>query len=262
MVQPLESLIASGTKVWLDSVDPDEVAKNRVWGITGATSNPIIVMDLIRSGRFDHDLERYFAEGLDDDGVAWALTDLLVSRAEAVFRPVWEETHGNDGYVSFELDPLLEDPDAPLTLELRRQKYIELGRKWSAGHPNRMIKIPATPAGIAALEQLTADGVVINVTLTFSPRQYAAARDAIWRGAAQRAKDKPLKSVYSIFVSRVDTYTQEHAKGLTPAHRPGRSPPMCRRGNTRRPLPARTSKRTHREPMRRSRAATWYFTAT
>ena len=66
------------------------------------------------------------------------------------------------------------------------QQYIELGKKWAAGHKNRMIKVPATPGGLAALEELVAAGVTSNVTLIFSERQYKAARDACWRGAQRR----------------------------------------------------------------------------
>src|SRR5205085_7926127 len=90
--------------------------------------------------------------------------------------------------------------------------------KWSAGHKNRMIKVPATTAGLDSLEELAAAGVTLNVTLCFSERQYTAARDAIWRGA-QRRKDglDNFKSVYSIFISRVDVYTEKHVPTLSPA---------------------------------------------
>src|SRR5262249_21612379 len=175
MTQPLQSLIDGGTKVWLDSVDPDEVARNRAWGITGATSNPIIITDLIKAGRLDEELARFVRDGQDDAATAWQLTDLLVSRAQEVFRPAWEKARGNDGYVSFELDPLLEDPDSAPPPEERTRRYIELGRHWAEGHRNRMIKVPATPSGLAALEELAAAGVTVNVTLTFTPRQYVAA---------------------------------------------------------------------------------------
>ena len=79
-----------------------------------------------------------------------------------------------------------------------------------------MIKVPATPGGLAALEELVASGVNVNVTLIFSQRQYIAARDACWRGAQRFGKDKPFKTVYSIFVSRVDVYTEKHCPSLTP----------------------------------------------
>jgi len=131
--------------------------------------------------------------------------------------PAWEQTKGNDGYVSFELDPLLEDPQANIPQAERVRRYVELGKKWSAGHKNRMIKVPATPAGLEALEPLSAAGVTLNVTLVFSPRQYRAAREAIWRGAQKRSDLSKFKSVYSIFVSRVDIYTEKHVPELSPA---------------------------------------------
>ncbi len=217
-MSPLQSLIASGTKLWLDSIDPKLVRANRALGATGATSNPVIVSDLIKTGRFDRQLERLLGEeGLSDEYVAWQLTDQLVSEAQEVFLPVWKETRGNDGYVSFELDPLIEDPALNLPLAERARRYIELGKQWSLGHRHRMIKVPATPGGIAALEPLCAAGVTLNVTLVFTPRQYHAAREAIWRGAQQRSTRAGFKSVYSIFVSRVDVYTERHLPQLSPA---------------------------------------------
>ena len=80
-----------------------------------------------------------------------------------------------------------------------------------------MIKVPATEAGLAALEELAASGVTLNVTLIFTMRQYEAARDAIWRGAQKRSSLEGFKSVYSIFVSRVDVYTQQHLPELSAA---------------------------------------------
>lgn len=216
MTSPLQSIINSGTKLWLDSIDPDLVIKNRALGATGATSNPIIVADLIRTGRFDEQIVRLIREGLDDDAIAWAMTDELVRTAQEVFLPVWEQTQGNDGYVSFELDPLLEDPESTWPHDQRVARYIELGFQWSKGHRNRMIKVPATPAGLDALEPLAAGGVTLNVTLVFSERQYLAARDAVWRGAQRRSSLDAFKSVYSIFVSRVDVYTQKHLPQLSP----------------------------------------------
>src|SRR5262249_10167114 len=136
--------------------------------------------------------------------------------AQDVSLPVWEETRGDNGYVSFELDPLLEDASCTLSVPQRTRQYIALGKKWSSGHTNRMIKVPATPAGLAALEELCAAGVTLNVTLIFSPRQYTIARDNIWRGAQRRPSLNAFKSVYSIFVSRVDVYTEKHVPELSP----------------------------------------------
>jgi transaldolase len=214
---PLQSLIAAGTKLWLDSIDPEEVAANRALGATGATSNPIIIADLIKTGRFDDLLTKFIREDLDDETLAWTLTDHLVRQAQQVFMPVWESTHGDDGYVSFELDPLLEDVACTQSASQRTSRYVALAKHWSAGHKNRMIKIPATPAGLAALEEVAAAGVTINVTLIFSERQYEIARNAIWTGAQRRPNLTHFKSVYSIFVSRLDVYTAEKVPQLSPA---------------------------------------------
>lgn len=211
----LQSLIASGTKLWLDSIDPDLVRANRALGATGATSNPVIVAGLLKTGRFDDQLDELVLQGAPDDVIAWKMTDRLVTDAERVFHPVWEQTAGNDGFVSFELDPLLEDPELGPSHEERVQRYIDLGCRWASGHDNRMIKVPATPAGLDALEELAAAGVTLNVTLIFTERQYFAARDAVWRGAQRRSSLKSFKSVYSIFVSRVDVYTEQHVPQLS-----------------------------------------------
>jgi transaldolase len=212
----LQSLIDCGTKLWLDSVDPASVRENFALGATGATSNPIIISGIVQAGGLDESITR-LAAGMDDEELAWALCDELVGAAQKVFRPVFDRTRGNDGYVSFELDPLLEDPAGGPPHELRVARYVELGRHWSARQENRMIKVPATPAGLAALEDLAAAGVPLNVTLIFSERQYRAARDAIWRGARRRQTLGRFKSVYSIFVSRLDVYTEKHAAALSPA---------------------------------------------
>ena len=214
---PLQSLVAAGTKLWLDSVDPDEIARNRAFGATGATSNPIIISDLLNTGRFDADIKTLAAAGHDDEAIAWAMTDKLVTAAQDVFAPVWAETKGNDGWVSFELDPLLEDPARALPAAEKAAKYVELGKKWAAGHCNRMIKVPATDGGLLCLEELVAAGVAVNVTLIFSERQYLAAREACYRGAQRRADKQNVKTVYSIFVSRCDVYTDKAVPDLSPA---------------------------------------------
>lgn len=217
MPTPLESLIACGTKLWLDSIDPDLVRSNRALGATGATSNPVIVSDLIKTGRFDSRIDAMLQKGHDDETIAWHLTDELVSLAQDVFFPIHQQTGGNDGYVSFELDPLLEDQTRNMPHAERVAQYIELGKKWNAGHVNRMIKVPATPAGLDALEELCAAGISLNVTLIFSERQYKIARDNVWRGAQRRKDLTKFKSVYSIFVSRVDQYTEKHVPTLSAA---------------------------------------------
>lgn len=213
----LKSLISTGTKLWLDSIDPELVERNRALGATGATSNPIIISDILNTGRFDDHIRCLIDEGMDDSAIAWEMTDYLVRRAQEVFLPVWELTKGNDGYVSFELDPLLEDRELGPPHDKRVKEYVELGQHWGKGHVNRLIKVPATDAGLDSLEELAAAGINLNVTLIFSERQYRIARENVWRGAQRRSSLDHFKSVYSIFVSRVDVYTEKHVAELSPA---------------------------------------------
>jgi transaldolase len=93
----LSSLIATGTKVWLDGVDPDELERNRAWGISGATSNPSIISKIAARGRLDGRIGELVDQGLSDDQIAWALDDELVTDAQKLFLPVWKRTAGNDG---------------------------------------------------------------------------------------------------------------------------------------------------------------------
>lgn len=216
MSDAIRSIVDAGTKLWLDTVDPDEVLRNKAWGATGATSNPVIISGLLETGRFDDQLESLFDDHDDDEAVAWEMTHRLVTMAQEAFLDVWEQTRGDNGYVSFELDPLLEDEgNAPPKAE-RVKRYIELGKQWATDQKNRMIKVPATEAGLEALEELAAAGITLNVTLIFTQRQYEAAREAIWRGAQRRKSGtEGLKSVYSIFISRVDVYTSKQVTDLS-----------------------------------------------
>ena len=215
MTNPIRSLIDSGTKLYLDSVEPSEVDKNLAWGAVGATSNPVIIAGIVDGGGMDETIASLIADGQDDHAVAWAVTDRLVRDAQDKFAPIHEQTKGNAGYVSFELDPLLDDPAAGLSQDEITRTYVELGKRWAKGHNNRMVKVPATKAGLAALEELAAAGVTLNVTLLFVDEQYRQAREAIWRGA-QRLDDRShFKSVYSIFISRIDVYTDEKVPDLS-----------------------------------------------
>lgn len=213
----ISSLIKTGTKLYLDSIDPELVQQNLAWGAVGATSNPIIVSGLIETGRFDSQLKELLQAGKDDAEIAWELTDQLVRQAQEAFHSVWQLTRGNAGWVSFELDPLIEDVETNLPHDERVERYVELGKRWSQGHDNRMIKVPATPAGLDCLQILCAHGVTLNVTLVFTMDQYVQARAQVWAGAQQRLSLDAFKSVYSIFVSRVDVYSSKHATSLSSA---------------------------------------------
>ena len=214
MPNALQSLIDTGTKLYLDSVLPEEVDKNLKWGAVGATSNPAIISAIVKQGGLDHEIESLIEAGLDDESVAWRLTDNLVTDAQKKFEPIHASTEGNAGWVSFELDPLLEDAELGLSDQDRTARYIELGKHYTQGHSNRMIKVPATPAGIGALEELAAAGVTLNVTLIFTADQYTQAREAVWRGAQRRSSLTDFKSVYSIFISRIDVYTEQEIPDL------------------------------------------------
>lgn len=216
MTSPLKHLSSLGTKLWIDSVDESLVLADLRRGASGATSNPVIIESLIKAGHGQEQLAQLVASGLESEAIAWQLTDHLVSAVERHFLPVFEQTRGDDGYVSFELDPLIEDASSGLSHDERVQRYVALGLQWSKGHPNRMIKVPATTAGIAALTPLAAQGVPLNVTLLFSRRQYIAARNAVLAGIDRRGRGLPYKSVYSIFVSRLDVYAESQVAGLSP----------------------------------------------
>ena len=209
MSSPLQSLIDTGTKLYLDSVEPSEVDTNLGYGAVGATSNPAIISSIVADGILDSEIESMLGEGKSDEDIAWALTDQLVTQAEAKFAKIHADTKGNAGWVSFELDPLLEDPSLNLKEDDVVAQYVELGKKWAAGHSNRMIKVPASSAGLRALEPLAAAGITLNVTLIFTDDQYKAAREAVWKGASTLADQTSFKSVYSIFISRIDVYTDK-----------------------------------------------------
>ena len=216
MVNPIQTLIGSGTKLWVDSVDPKTVRINQLRGATGATANPAIISKIIQQGSLDGEIVELLDKGRTDDDIAWLLTDRLVSEAQSLFLPVYVKTRGDDGYVSFELDPLIEAPELSLPHDERVRRYIELGKKWSNGQHNRLIKVPATDAGVDAMEELAASGVPLNVTLMFTLDQCQRAREAIWRGARKDSSAlNRFKSVYSIFVSRIDVYTAKHVPSLS-----------------------------------------------
>ncbi|MEM9585873.1 MAG: transaldolase family protein [Planctomycetota bacterium] len=217
MSSALSSLVETGTKLYLDSVDPAEVDKNLGWGAVGATSNPAIISAIVADGGLDESIEALLSAGHNDEAIAWELTDQLVRRAEQKFSDIHTRQEGNAGWVSFELDPLLEDPEAGLSPQAIATRYIELGQQWADGHTNRMIKVPATEAGLLALEELAAAGVTLNVTLIFTSEQYRQAREAIWKGAQRLNNLDQFKSVYSIFISRIDVYTSKHLSDLSKA---------------------------------------------
>ena len=143
------------------------------FSVTGATSNPTIFANAItRSDRYEDQLRSLLAGGERDRRELFfglALED--VRRAADVLRPVYNATGGADGFISFECTPDLAHRTAA-TIEQAHALWHRIGR------PNAMIKVPATAAGVPAIEALTADGINVNVTLLFSVERYDAVIDA------------------------------------------------------------------------------------
>ena len=205
----LGQLRRAGVSVWLDTLSRellDSGAFARLIaddGVTGATSNPtIFARALGGSDRYDDQLRSAVRAGVHDARELFlevALDD--VARAADLLRPAYRESHGRDGFVSFECTPDVAD-DATATVAQALGLWTRLDR------PNVMIKVPATAAGVPAIEELTALGVNVNVTLLFSVARYEQVIDAYVAGLEQRvAAGRPvdaIASVASFFVSRVD----------------------------------------------------------
>ena len=206
----LERLQKAGVSIWLDTLSRELLDSGAFAGliadhaVTGATSNPTIFAKAITgSDRYDDQLRAAVAAGVTAPQELFfelALDD--VRRAADLLRPTYDASDGRDGFISFECTPDLAD-DSEATIEQAVELWSRLTR------PNVMIKVPATAAGIPAIEELTARGVNVNVTLLFSVARYEQVIDAYLAGLEQRVTaGQPvdaIASVASFFVSRVDT---------------------------------------------------------
>jgi transaldolase len=192
---------------WIDFIDRDLLTSGKLErlvadGIRGLTSNPTIFAKAVATGQYD-DLVR---EGLEAGDEARAIYERIavtdVGDAADVLRGVYDASDGADGFASIEVEPdLAEDTDA--TLARARELWAKLDR------PNVFIKIPATPAGVPAIQAAIADGINVNVTLMFSVDVYRDVARAYIAGLRERhGRGEPIDrvaSVASFFVSRVDT---------------------------------------------------------
>jgi transaldolase len=206
---PLRQLANFGQSLWLDYIrrhllfSPELRRLIEEDGLRGMTSNPTIFENAI-AGSSDYDEQ--FAELVraqkSIDEIYEALTTDDIKRAADALRPLYDGTNGRDGFVSYEVSPRLAN-DTGGTIDAAR-RYFEL-----ISRPNLMVKVPATPAGLPAVEQLISEGRNINITLMFSVKHYAAVAEAYLRGLEKRAQaGLPLAhvaSVASVFVSRVET---------------------------------------------------------
>ncbi len=204
----LKAVADLGQQVWLDNLSRELITSGALaaWiaddGIQGVTSNPSIFFNAIsKDPAYQAALPALRAAHADPEARFEALVLPDVQRACDLFADLYTESDGTAGFVSFEVTPRLAHDAAGTVSEAKRL--------WAAiARPNAMIKIPATEAGIAALEEVIFAGINVNVTLIFGPRQLAAVRAAHRRGLARRLEAKlsvqRIASVASVFISRVD----------------------------------------------------------
>jgi transaldolase len=207
-------LHGTGQRLWLDNITKALISSGTLahyindLSITAVTSNPTILEKAI-SGSGDYD--EAFASALVAGGdsaealvFAVALEDLVA--AADLLRPIFDASASRDGYVSVEVSPdLVDDTDG--TVSAGRNLFAQADR------PNVMIKVPGTPAGLVAVEELIAAGIPVNVTLLFSDTHYLGAADAYLRGVERRLdgnQQLPVGSVSSVFVSRWDAAADPH----------------------------------------------------
>jgi len=207
---PLRKLQEIGQSIWLDNLSRNLISSGELKrlivedSITGITSNPTIFQKAISGSKdYDASIRRLLEKGVRDEKeifLGLALED--ISRAADLLWPVYRKSGGLDGFVSIEVSPDLAYHTEKTVAEARRL-FSTIGKK------NILIKVPGTKQGIPAIEQLTSEGVNVNVTLLFSVNRYEEIAEAYIRGLEKRARQgepvDEIVSVASFFVSRVDT---------------------------------------------------------
>jgi len=196
-----------GQSIWLDNITRDLLESGTLsryiqeLSVTGLTSNPTIFDHAIKnSTAYDAAIRENLKQGKSGEALFFGLALEDLSRAAALFRPIYDRTDGVDGWVSLEVSPLLAY-DTASTLAAARDLHAR------AGQPNLFIKIPGTKEGLPAIEESIFAGVPINVTLLFSREHYRAAAEAFLRGIERRIEaglNPNVGSVASLFVSRWD----------------------------------------------------------
>jgi transaldolase len=206
---PLAQLSAQGVAVWLDDLSRERLVTGslatllRDDHVVGVTTNPSIFQKAISGAEVYDEQIRDLARRRVDVGEALrAITTWDVRAACDVLRPAYDASGGVDGRVSIEVDPRLAHHSERTIAEAR-------ALWWLVDRPNLYIKIPATPEGLPAIEQMLAEGVSVNVTLIFSLERYGEVIDAflagLERARATGADPSVIGSVASFFVSRVDS---------------------------------------------------------
>lgn len=202
-------LYQAGQGPWLDTISRKLLNSGTLKsyiekdGLLGVTSNPSIFQQAIGQGEgYEQDIHRFAKKGASTLGIYDALTLADIRQTCDLFLPVYQKTSGEHGFVSLEVLPCLAFNEDALVAEAKRLFH-------AVNRPNVMIKVPATPQGIEAVERLIGDGVNINVTLIFSQQNYQKVAQAYLNGLKillQKGGDlRKVHSVASVFVSRIDT---------------------------------------------------------
>jgi len=206
---PLHRLSGLGQSVWVDYLSRNLLESGELEQMTrddavvGVTSNPTIFQKALAEGdAYDRQLREVLERTQDPKEIFVALASRDVADACDLLHPVWESTHGGDGYVSIEVDPRFAF-DVEATLDEAMRLHAEINK------PNLLVKIPATRPGLVAVEEMIARGRSINVTLIFALDRYAEVAEAYLAGLERLVEDggdpSTVHSVASFFVSRVDT---------------------------------------------------------
>jgi len=214
----LHELTEHGQAVWFDTLSRDLVKTGELKrmmdedAVTGVTSNPTIFQKALSgSDAYDKDLKRLLGETDDPTEIFFSLALQDIRDACDVLKPAYDSSNGVDGYVSMEVEPgIAYDTDRSFDQARWIAKEVE--------RPNLFVKIPATAPGLPAIEECTAKGTSINITLIFSLERYKAVVEAYLRGlerlVASGGKPAQVASVASFFVSRVDTETDKRLDAL------------------------------------------------
>ena len=206
-MKPTRAFHDLGQSLWLDNITRSLLRTEELWhyinelSVTGLTSNPTIFDHAIKNSTdYDEAIKRKLAQGKSGEKLFFELALEDLTEAADLFRSVYDQTCGVDGWVSLEVSPLLAH-DTKSTIAEVKDLHVRAQR------PNLFIKIPGTKEGLPAIEEAIFAGIPVNVTLLFNDDQYIAAAEAFMRGVERRidARLKPeVGSVASIFVSRWD----------------------------------------------------------
>jgi transaldolase len=222
MTNLLREIEALGQSIWIDNLNRGLVEDGGLRrlieedGISGVTSNPTIFEKAMgHSDRYDDEFRAALEQTRDPQRIFELLAYRDVRDAADLLRPIFEQTGGHDGYVSFELPASLAfDAEGSIEAAVHHREAID--------RPNVLIKVPGTQEGVRAFEELTARGVNVNVTLLFAVSRYEEIAEAYLRGLERRAEaGEPIDrsaSVASFFVSRVDTKVDAALEGTGQEH--------------------------------------------